>query len=44
MLDIARDRRKIFKKEKEKQGMAKQTTATNIFLLLLFCMEKNIFC
>ena len=45
MADIARGRRKTLKKQKEKQRMAKnQTIATNIFLLLLFYIEKYIFC
>ena len=38
-----RDRRKTLKKEKEKQKNT-QTTATNIFLLSLFYIEKFIFC
>ena len=45
LLDIARDRRKTLKKENEKQKNEKSQTATrNIFLLLLFYMEKFIFC
>ena len=54
MLDIARDKkkvkrekekRKMRKKEKEKRKMSKsQVTTINIFLLLLFYIEKLIFC
>ena len=45
LFDIARDRRKTLKKEKEKRKMRKRQTATvHIFLLLLFYIEKFIFC
>ena len=44
MLNIARDRRKTLKKEKEKQKMRKsQITTKNIFLLLHSYVEKFIF-
>ena len=43
LLDIARDRRKTLKKEKEKRNMRKsQTTIINMFFILLFYMEKFI--
>ena len=43
LFDIARDRRKTLKKEKEKRNMRKsQTTITNMFFILLFYMEKFI--
>ena len=44
LLDIARDRRKTLKKEKEKKKMRKSRTAINIFLLSLFYKRKCIFC
>ena len=43
LLDIARDRRKTLKKEKEKQKMS-QTRVINIFLPLIFYIEKCVFC
>ena len=43
LFDIARDRRKTLKKEKEKRNMRKsQTTIINMFFILLFDMEKFI--
>ena len=43
LFDIARDRRKTLKKEKEKRNMRKsQTTIINMFFILLFYMEKFI--
>ena len=45
MLDITRVRRKTLKEEKEKIKIRKiKTKPINIFLLLLFCIEKFIFC
>ena len=45
MLDIARDKRKILKKEKEKRKIRKSQTATrNVYLLLLLYSEESIFC
>ena len=43
LLDIARDRRKTLKKEKEKQKM-NQTRVINILLSLIFYIEKFVFC
>ena len=43
LFDIARDRRKTLKKEKEKRNMRKsQTTIINMFFILLLYMEKFI--
>ena len=45
MLDIARDKRKILKKEKAKQKLRKsQITTVNIFIVSFFYIEKLIFC
>ena len=47
LYDTVRDRRKTLKIEKKKRKMRKRkskTTAINIFLLLLFSVEKLIFC
>ena len=45
MLDIAREKRKKLKKQREKGKIRKsQTVIINIILLLLFHIEKFIFC
>ena len=45
LLDIARNRRKMSKKEKENRKMRKsQTTTINKFFTFTFNIEKFIFC
>ena len=44
LLDIAREERKTFKKEKEKRKIRKSQTTINKFLFLLFYIEKILFC
>ena len=43
LLDIAREERKTFKKEKEKRKIRKSQITINKFLFLLFYIEKNYF-
>ena len=40
MLDIARDRKKTLKKEKEKRKIRQSQITINIFLLLIFYIKK----